>query len=383
MSPSFSQLNRRALLAGLAGAAATSCQAPMPPSAATQLPLTWPGQEWEQITPEQAGWDTGQVAAARDYSQAIGTAAFAVVQRGWMVASWGDISKRLELHSMRKSLLSALIGIAVADGRIDLNATLASLGIDDVAPSLSSAEKNATVRQLLQSRSGVYHEALYETPGEVSRRPPRGSHEPGTFWYYNNWDFNVLGTIYERAAGTAIFQAFADRIAAPLLMQDYRVQDGRYVRGEATSIHPAYPFRMSARDLARFGLLYARGGLWRGKTIVPAAWVRESTTGASITLLGSGYGYLWWTGFPDRRVAVMDLPPNGFWADGAHGQFIFVDPANDLVAVHQTDGNDVTDRQKGHLMWLIQSAARVPDPGSDPGNDLGGGTGRRGRRGRV
>ena len=199
--------------------------------------------------------------------------------------------------------------------------------------------------------------------------------------YYNNWDFNVLGTIYERATGTSIFEAFAARIAQPLSMQDYRPTDGRYVRGEATSTHPAYPFHMTARDLARFGLLYACGGAWRGQQIVPAAWVRDSTTGYSITQFSSGYGYLWWTGFPDRRVAVMDLPPGGFWADGAHGQFVWIDPANNLVAVHQTDGTDVSNRQMGHLMWLVQTAARVPDPGRDPGNDLG--SGRTGRRHRF
>ena len=245
-------------MTGLAGTVAAGCTTPAPQPTAARLPQTWPDAEWERITPEQAGWDAGALAAAQDYSREIGTASFAVVQHGRMVASWGDISRRLELHSVRKSLLSALIGIATAEGRINLDSTLASLGIDDASPSLTLAEKQATVRQLLQARSGVYHEALYETPGEVSKRPPRGSHEPGTFWYYNNWDFNVLGTIFERATGTTIFDAFAARIATPLSMQDYRVADGRYVRGEATSMHPAYPFHMSARDLARFGVVRPR-----------------------------------------------------------------------------------------------------------------------------
>jgi len=57
------------------------------------------------------------------------------------------------------------------------------------------------VRMLLEARSGVYHAALYETPAMAKQRPARGSHEPGTFWYYNNWDFNALGTIYEHATG--------------------------------------------------------------------------------------------------------------------------------------------------------------------------------------
>lgn len=325
----------------------------------------WPDAAWEPVTPEQAGWAPAPLAEARAYGQRAGTASCMILHQGRLVDSWGDVSRRLQLYSVRKSLLSALIGIAVGEGRIDLDATMAMLGIDDVAPSLTEVEKQATVRQLLQARSGVYHAALYETEGMRRRRPVRGSHPPGSFWYYNNWDFNVLGTIYERATGTSIFDAFQRQIAAPLGMQDYRPSDGRHLHGEGSQ-HAAYPFRMSARDLARFGLLYLRGGLWRDRQVVPAAWVRESTTGWSETYLGSGYGYLWWTGFPDRRVAIMNLAPGGFWADGSQGQFIIVDPAHDLVIVHQTDGTPVGERQMGHMMWLILNAARVQDPGADP-----------------
>ncbi|WP_235212660.1 serine hydrolase domain-containing protein [Burkholderia paludis] len=326
---------------------------------------TWPGVEWSQTTPGQAGWNPELMSEARRYSASIGTASFMVVQNGVVIDSWGDIDRRLELHSMRKSLLSALIGIAVKEGKITLDATLASLGIDDNPPGLTDAEKQATVRQLLQARSGVYHLALYETEGEKRRRPARGSHAPGTFWYYNNWDFNVLGTIYERATGASIFDSFQQRIATPLGMQDYRPGDGRYIRG-ADSMHPAYPFRMTARDLARFGLLFLRSGRWRDTPVVPASWVQESTTAWSETYLHSGYGYMWWTGFPDRRVRVMNLSPGGFWADGHNGQYVVVDPANDLVVVHQTAKGKVVERQMGHLMWLVLRAANVANAGDDP-----------------
>ena len=335
------------------------------PSLAASDAVVWPGREWERTTPQQVGWDIGILAQARAYSQSIGTASFVAVQHGRIVDSWGDIGRRLQLYSVRKSLLSALIGIAVAEGRIDLNATLGSLGIDDIPPALTDAEKQATVRQLLQSRSGVYHPAAFEMASQVRRRPVRGSHPPGTFWYYNNWDFNVLGTIYERAVGTSIFESFQRRIGDPIGMQDYRPQDGRHLKTEV-SAHSAYPFHMSARDLARFGLLFLRSGRWHDTTIVPSSWVKESTAASSKTQLGSGYSYMWWTGFPDRRVEIMNLSPGGFWADGNFGQFIIVDPVNDLVVVHQTDTGKVEERQMGHLMWLLLRAARVPDPGRDP-----------------
>lgn len=191
---------------------------------------------------------------------------------------------------MRKSLLSALIGIVVARKKIDLDNTLAHLGIDDNPPSLTDIEKQATVRMLLQARPGVYHSALYETKEMAAARPPRGSHAPGTFWYYNNWDFNALGTIYEHATGVGIYDALEQQIARPIEMQDYRPEDGEYFTG-AASIHRAYPIRMSARDLARFALLYLRGGVWAGRQVVPADWVRESTRPYSDAAYGRGYGY--------------------------------------------------------------------------------------------
>jgi CubicO group peptidase (beta-lactamase class C family) len=339
--------------------------APSDAAALDASDLSFPGKIWERTTPAKVGWAIDVMQQAQAYCERIGTASFVVVQHGKVIESGGDIAQRLELHSVRKSLLNSLIGIAVNEDRIHLTDTLAKLGIDDVAPSLSESEKQATVQQLLQARSGVYHVSLYETNGERRMRPERGSHAPGAFWYYNNWDFNTLGAIYEHAVDTSIFQSFKTRIADPIGMEDYRPSDGRYVTGPESN-HRAYPFQMSARDLARFGLLFLNQGRWRSKQIVPSSWVKESATAWSESYLHSGYGYLWWTGYPDKWVAVMDLPPGGFWADGAEGQFIVVDPADDLVVVHQTNGEKVSNRQMGHLMWLILKAAHSPNPGMDP-----------------
>src|SRR5438876_551106 len=135
--------------------------------------------------------------------------------------------------------------------------------------------------------------AGWSTAGLKARRPARGSHVPGTFWYYNNWDFNVLGTVFERLTKTNLFVEFKNRIADPIGMEDYRIEDGTYVTGP-DSVYPAYPFRMTARDMARFGLLFLHNGSWRGRQVVPADWVKESTTSYSDTGQAGGYGYLWW-----------------------------------------------------------------------------------------
>jgi CubicO group peptidase (beta-lactamase class C family) len=288
------------------------------------------------------------------------SSAVLIVHHGKVIAEWGNTTKPMELASVRKSLLSALIGIAVADHQIKLDSTLAELGIDDNPPRLTEIEKGATVRELLQARSGVYHAALYETPGMAKERPPRGSHAPGTFWYYNNWDFNVLGTIYEQATSTGIFDALEQKIAKPIDMQDYRPQDGEYVRGPA-SIHAAYAIRMSARDLARFALLYLNGGNWAGQQIVPRDWVAESTHAYSRSSSGPGYGYLWWTDFLGNAIApAVKLPEGSFMAQGAGGQYAIVMPPLDLVVVYRVDRDgayvEPSSRDVARLLWLILKA---------------------------
>ena len=297
----------------------------------------FPGAEWAHVSPAQDGWSEADLGQAEDWSHKIHSTAVMVIHHGAVIAEWGDTVKRTELASVRKSFLSALIGIAVAEKKINLDSTLAQLGIDDNPPALTDVEKQATVRMLLEARSGVYHPALYETPGMAARRPPRGSHAPGTFWYYNNWDFNALGTIYEHATGLGIYDALDQQIAKPIGMQDYRPRDGTYFPG-AASIHRAYPLRMSARDLARFALLYLRGGNWAGRQVVPADWVRESTQPYSSSGRGPGYGYLWWTGTSDdTSIRDVRFPKGSFFALGAGGQYAIVIPADDLVVVNRVD----------------------------------------------
>jgi CubicO group peptidase (beta-lactamase class C family) len=327
----------------------------------------FPAAGWEEVDPDAAGWSRDKLAKAQAWSQQIGSTAVMVVHRGAVVAQWGDTVAKTPLASVRKSLLSALIGNAVERGQINLNRTIGALGIDDNEPSLTPEEKTATVRDLLQARSGIYHAALYETRGMAASRPPRHSRKPGTFWYYNNWDFNTLGTIYERAARSSIFDAFEREIARPIGMQDYSPSDGEYVTG-AASVHAAYPFRMSARDLARFALLYLRNGRWQDRQVIPARWIEESAQAYSRAEWGGGYGYMWWVGSINTGAAPsVVLPPGSFFALGAGGQYAFVIPAYDLVVVHRAlhrEGGPGF-REIARLLWLLFDAAGFPDLGPD------------------
>jgi len=259
-------------------------------------------QRWQYYrTAEEAGFSSSGLEEAGELFSGTGAAAVFVVYKGKVLASWGDISGQYQCHSVRKSFLSALYGIHVAADNIDLQATLEELNIDDDPP-LTEAEKRAKVIYLLKSRSGVYHAAAAETQEMKDMRPERGSHAPDTFWYYNNWDFNALGTIFEQETSTRIFEEFKRRIADPIGMQDFRLSDCLYFYELEYSIHPAYVFRMSARDRARFGQLFLQEGRWGDQQIIPKAWVRQSTATHSADVgdpfgvpEGLGYGYMWWT----------------------------------------------------------------------------------------
>jgi len=319
-----------------------------------------PGLEWMQLaSPEQAGWSAQNLARINEYVEEIGSTSAMVVRHGVVVAEWGDVARKSNLYSCRKSLLNSLIGIAVAEGKITLDDSLVKLGIDDNTPSLTNQEKQSTVRDLLEARSGVYHPATYETKEMQEEKPPRGSHAPGAFWYYNNWDFNTLGSIYEQATGEKIFEAFHREIAQPIGMQDFEQQDGHYITS-ADSRFPAYLFDMSARDLARFALLYLHGGKWKNTQVVPEGWVKASTRPYSDTESG-GYGYLWWTADSAGGARQeITLPKGSFWAEGHLGQYAVVVPSLDLIVVNRLDGRFTTHtiqkRQMAHLVQMVADA---------------------------
>jgi len=328
---------------------------------ATSQSSTAPGAGWEELAnPAQAGWDAGKLDKVHMYVVEIGSTSAMIVQHGVVVAAYGDVAHKSNLHSCRKSLLNSLIGIAVSHGKINLDDKLDKLGIDDKKPSLTADEKQATVRELLEARSGVYHVAAYETKGMEELRPARGSHAHGTFWYYNNWDFNVLGAIYEKAVGEKIFDAFYREIAQPIGMQDFKPHDGHYFT-DSESRFPAYLFDISARDFARFGLLFLDGGKWNGTQVVPEDWVKTSTRPYSDTESG-GYGYLWWTAdSASGAPAKIAFPKGSFWAEGHLGQYAVVIPSLDMVIVNRVDGDmtkrTVHKRQMAELVRLIVEAA--------------------------
>jgi CubicO group peptidase (beta-lactamase class C family) len=313
---------------------------------------------------------------ARVFSESTATAAVIVVHGGVIVDEWGETTRKFDVHSVRKSFLSALYGIFVDRGKIQLDSTLEDLGINDRL-GLTHEERQARVVDLLRARSGVYHPANVVAEDDSRRWPKRGSHKPGTFWFYNNWDFNALGTIFEKQTGLGIFKAFDTLIAQPIGMEDYTPADGMYeprsgfggAQGRPVSDHQGYAFHMSARDMARFGLLYLRKGRWAGEQVVPEQWVDRTTqTEEKINQYG-GYEFLWWIAIDGQLYPGVNLGKGAYAALGSGGHYIVIVPQYDLVVVHRVDnesrnkpyggavaGPSVSAAQFGKLLQLILDA---------------------------
>jgi len=186
---------------------------------------------------------------------------------------------------------------------------------------------------MLMARSGVYHTAAYEAQSMKDARPARGSHPPNTYWYYNNWDFNTLVTIFNQETGLDFFETFNTDIAKAIGMEDFRLSDSYYHYEYDNSIHPAYPFRMSARDLARFGLLVLKNGKWGDQQIVPPKWVEKMSISYSQTgWKRGGYGYMWWIS-GDEVLGKQGM----YSAFGAGGHRVDVIPGEDVVFVFRVN----------------------------------------------
>jgi CubicO group peptidase (beta-lactamase class C family) len=270
----------------------------------------------------------------------VGVRAAVVANSTEILLSEGPVSEPSRIASIRKSLMSALYGIAAFEGRVDLDATIGSFGIDDYQP-LTALEKTATIRQLLQASSGIYIPSSAESPAMKAARPARGSHIPGSFWYYNNWDFNALGELYQRATGEDFFVGIEQRLAKPLGWRDFDpLKHAEWRYDPEHPRFPAYNLALSARDLARFGQLFLRRGEWAGKQIVPKAWVEASTRARMRTGQrgwGSGYGYLWWIASNIGGADTSELPVGAFTAAGNGGRYVTVFPRHDLVVAIQPD----------------------------------------------
>ncbi|MBI1495560.1 serine hydrolase domain-containing protein [Halocynthiibacter styelae] len=281
--------------------------------------------------------------------EAAGTDALIALENGEIIFEYGPTDVPSNLHSGRKSIISLLFGIAQEKGLLDVNSTLGELGIDETQTPLTDVEKTATIAHLLQARSGVYLASGAETQNMKDGRPTRGQYLPGENHYYNNWDFNVLGTIFEQETSLSLGVAIDNWLAQPLGLQDFHSSHVIYDSDTSSTQHRTYRIHMSARDLARIGFLVQQGGAWNGEQVVPTDWISLTTQPFSklSTRAYDGYGYLWWLNSERDIIA----------ADGWGGQYLHIDRGGPFVLVNRQDtGNS----KLGYLMFVYPSHSNDP-----------------------
>lgn len=249
---------------------------------------------------------------------------------------------RLQSWSMSKSFLHAALGLLVGDGKIDPDAPAAVpewQGDGD-------PRKAITVRQLGQMVDGLdFHEDYGDTNAEVmqmlfgagrgdvgkSAAATKLGHAPGAVWSYSSGSANILARIVrDTLGGRDATRAYLDeRLFKPTGMTSATPEFDASGSWIASSYVHA-----TARDFARFGLLYLRHGFWDGRQVLSSAWADSAYEGAPAA--NGQYGMLFWLNAKDKsgKCAVSDkLPCDMYFARGFGGQLIAIAPSQDAVIV--------------------------------------------------
>lgn len=225
--------------------------------------------------------------------------------------------------SVAKSFYSAAIGAAIDEGHITSVDQKAS---DIITEWQGTAKANVTLHQMLQMRSGYsgFDNVFFETDQTAYAIDRPLVRAPGSQFAYSNANSQLFETILRRTTGLSAHDYLSQKILAPIDINLSKV--GLWF--DAAGINPLTYccIDMKATDFARFGLLYARDGQWRGNQILPAEYVTSSLTA------NGWYGYQWWilnaAYFSGEPVAIEVAA-----AQGLNGQYIFVWPEEDVVIV--------------------------------------------------
>lgn len=315
----------------------------------------FPGDEWTTGDPEELGFDPAKLEEIAAAAEADSSFCLLVVRHGKVAGEWywgeSTPTSASEVFSATKSYASTLVGIAQAEGKLDIDDKVSEY----VPEWVGTPSEDVTIKNLISNDSGRHWDYRTDYMGLVGA-PDRTAFgislaqdaDPGTVWVYNNSAIQVLEAVLEEATGQQVADYADEKIFSPLGMGDSEMtKDG------AGNTNVFFGLQSTCRDMARFGLLFLNKGSWDGDEVVPEAWVDEAV-GAPSTDLNSGYGYLWWLNrhgaqpnpgsatnpdesgpdaAPPQGQAVPDAPEDMYWAHGLGNQLISVDPGSDTVVV--------------------------------------------------
>jgi CubicO group peptidase (beta-lactamase class C family) len=261
--------------------------------------------------------------------------AFIVLHKGIPVAE--AYKPRFSMHtrflswSMAKSFTNAMVGILVRQGRVAINDPA---GLDQWK---NDERKSITLNNLMQMQSGLKWNEDYGNRSDVTlmlhcagdmaryagEKPEE--HPAGSFWYYSSGTTNIVSYIIRKQfTNDSLYYSFADKELFNMTGMPDAVFE---VDASGTRVGSSYLYA-TARDYARFGLLYLNDGVFNGKRILPEGWVKYSTTVASAS--NGLYGSFFWL---NRSRKLPSAPEDMFACDGHDGQHIYILPTQQLVVV--------------------------------------------------
>jgi CubicO group peptidase (beta-lactamase class C family) len=286
-----------------------------------------------------------------------------VVRYGYIAAEWGN-TERIEISfSVTKSYLSAVAALAFDQGLIrDVHDPVSNYVEDDIfdPPHNSKITWHHLLQQTSEWMGTLWGKPIWadSQSGQASDWVPR---EPGSHWAYNDVRINLLALSLLRVLRKPLPEVLNEFVMEPIGASDrwewhgYRNSfveiDGKSMQSVSGGGHWGGGLWASARDHARFGLLFMRGGRWKERQLLSERWIKMALTPCEVK---PEYGYLWWLNTERRLFPV--LPESSFFALGGGHNIIWIDPMLDLVAAVRGLTYEDCEEFMRRLLVALQSA---------------------------
>lgn len=304
----------------------------------TSVPIYWPNDGWQTNTPEEQGLDSEKLVKAMQVieDQQIPIDSLLIIRNGYVLLNADfynpyDGTYPHDMASVTKSVMTTLIGIAVSQGKIDLDQKLVSFFPELLIANLDKRKEDITVRHLVGMVNGFESGCMGDDLGTLNRM--RGTvdwvqstldrkmvQKPGTSFCYDSPGMHLLSAILQKSTGMTALDFAKQYLFGPLGIKDVIWETDPQGRTYGWGDLHLYPL-----DAAKIGYLFLNDGEWDGAQIVPAEWVKQATK-AQVDAGEDSYGYGWW------------ITDNSYSARGREGQNIIVVPSLNAIVV--TTGSD-------------------------------------------
>ena len=315
----------------------------------------WPTDDWTVVKPEAEGVSSASLDALRDYLRDCGSKAGLVARHGRIVGEWywseATASTPYLVYSTTKSVSSTAAGLAIARGKFGLDSKVGEF-LPDVTP---VEKRDITVRQILSMTTGVKNNSDLMKEKDLFtyalQRAPM-AFKPGEHWEYNNTGLSLLTPLFVKATGEEI-DAFLDHeLFAPI---GIKKSDWTWDHEEGHAL-PFTGLHITARALARIGLVFLNDGRWQSRQVVPAAWVAEATRASQD--LNKDYGYLWWNNASGKKW--KGAPTDAYAALGRNDNNMYILPTQEMIVIRQV-GDDTEKHKVDQAKIVSLAVAAVAD----------------------